>query len=187
MSGDRVEPGPELEFEHIGSMKLDDRLLLCDVEYAAPRFSGLRSNTGIGLDFEVEVRPGIWELLVGVGPDRAGEPAIHFVVLTHEAELETDLPLDQADAVALLRVDSGRITALDPALRGDADMQLAMVEAPRDQVPCMLTPLAEPGGSEPRPGPPAGALVDVDVAGVFEVYAPPGEPRSTIFLAVAHD
>ncbi|MFO7566387.1 MAG: hypothetical protein R6X02_27340 [Enhygromyxa sp.] len=58
-------------------------------------------------------------------------------------------------------------------------MQNAVLEAPREQVPCMLRPLDDDQGDEPR-----GALLDIDAAGVFELYAAPGRPRTALFLAI---
>ncbi|NVB37153.1 hypothetical protein G6O69_04875 [Pseudenhygromyxa sp. WMMC2535] len=178
------ELGGELEFEHVGSMTLAGALLLCDVEYLPRRFAGMRSDRA-GLDLELEVEAGTWELLLAYAGDKDEDASPDFVLLTHERELDDALPLDQADALALLRVDSGRIVALDPALRDDVDMLRAVLEAPREQVPCMLTPLAEAGGDAPAPdASPRGGLVDLDRAGTFALYGPPGRPLRALFFAV---
>ncbi len=175
----KVELGGDLEFEHVGTMVCGERLLICDVEYLPPRFAGATQGK-VGLDAQLEVRPGTWQVLLAYDPDDPDpDPSPRFVLLTHDAELETEGPLDQAEAVALLRVDSGRIAALDAELRDDEDIQTAVREAPREQVPCMLTPL------DPRDrGAPRGALLDIDAGGVFELYAPPGRPRTALFLAI---
>lgn len=177
----------DLEFEHVGTMVCGERLLICDVEYLPPRFAGTTQGK-VSLDVDVEIVPGTWQVLLAFDPDAEADedgdgPSPRFVLLTHDAELETPAPLDQAEAVALLRVDSGRLTALDAELRDDPDIQTAVLEAPREQVPCMLTPLAEPGDT--RAQEPRGTLIDLDVAGVFELYAPPGRPRTALFLAIA--
>lgn len=168
----------DLSFEHVGTLACGDRLLLCDVEYIAPRFAGM-GRGALRFDVEVEIVPGTWQVLVA--RDSAADPddSLRFVLLTHERELDDPAPLDEAEAIALLRVDSGRITALDPELRADPLIQTAVIEAPREQVPCMLRDPAAPEHAAPR-----GALLDVDLAGVFELYAGAGEPRSSLFLAV---
>ncbi|EDM74429.1 hypothetical protein PPSIR1_27848 [Plesiocystis pacifica SIR-1] len=190
----RFEPGPDLEFEHVGTMEIGDRLVLCDVEFLAPRFAGMVAGgpgtpgARVRLDFEAEVEAGTWQVLAAYAlprvPDGDGDaPPPAFVILTHDRELEHDLPLDHAEAVALLRIDSGRFCAVDVELRGDMDIQRAVLEAPREQVPCMLTPLGGPEGSPPR-----GTLIDLDRAGVFEVYAPAGTgeaPRTALFLTLS--
>jgi hypothetical protein len=163
----------DLEFEHLGTMACGDRLLLCDVEYLPPRFANNMQGK-VTLGAEIEILPGTWQVMLAF--DRA---TLRFVLLTHDSELETEDPLDQADGIALLRVDSGRITALDPELRDDPDMQTAVLEAPREQVPCMLRPLDAAADSDPR-----GTLIDIDAGGVLELYAGPGRPRTVLFLAI---
>lgn len=162
----------DLSFEHVGTMVCGDRLLICDVEYFPPRFAGTTQGK-VSLGLEVEIEPGVWQVLVA-----SDDEALRFVLLTHDQELDSELPLERAEVVGLLRVDSGRITAIDPDLREDLDMQNAVLEAPREQVPCMLRPL-EGERDEPR-----GALLDIDAGGVFELYAAPGRPRTALFLAI---
>ena len=178
----------ELEFEHIGTMVLDEALLLCDVEYLPPRYAGMHAGA-VSLGLEIAVEPGTWQLLLAysretlaAGGEEGAGPSPDFVLLTHEGELDDDLPLDQAEALGLLRVDSGRFTAVDPQLRGEVDILRAVLEAPREQVPCMLRPPADmvSGQGEPR-----GALIDLDRAGVFAIYGPPGVPRRAVFFAVS--
>lgn len=171
---------PDLEFEHVGTMVCADRLLICDVEYFGPQFAGMRRGP-VALDLEVEIEPGVWQVLVAHERDPDRSP--RFVLLTLDTELDVPTPIDHAEAVGLLRVDSGRITAIDPALREDPAMQTAVLEAPREQVPCMLRPL----GPDPMTGSmtePRGVLLDIDAGGVFELYAAPGSPRRALFLAV---
>lgn len=176
MSADErlFELGQELEFEHIGTMACDAGLLICDVEYFGPNFAGMRRGP-VALDLELELEPGTWQVLVAHEPDRSPR----FVLLTLDLELDEPTPLDHAEAVGLLRVDSGRITAIDPALRQDPVIQTAVLEAPREQVPCMLRALDASPSSEPR-----GVLLDIDAGGVFELYASPGHPRRALFLVV---
>lgn len=162
-----------MNFQHVGTMVCGDRLLICDVEYLPPRFAGT-SQGKVSLGAEIEIEPGVWQVLIAFDG-----PTLRFVVLTHDRELDSELPLDRAEVVATLRVDSGRITALDPELREDLDMQNAVLEAPREQVPCMLRPLDGPA-DEPR-----GTLLDIDAGGVFELHAPPGRPRTALFLPIA--
>ena len=169
----------ELAFEHVGTMACADRLLICDVEYIAPRFAGMTKGA-IQLDAEIEILPGTWQVLVVRDPTGDPEANVRFVLWTHERELDDPAPLDEAEAIALLRVDSGRITALDPELRAEPIIQTAVIEAPREQVPCMLRDPAAPAHAEPR-----GALLDLDLGGVFELYAGAGRPRSSIFLSLA--
>lgn len=182
MSGDR-DHHDSLQFEHVGTMRCGDRLLICDVRCLPPRFAGLGRGQ-VTLGAEVEIEPGIWQVLVarGAAADESGgedEPAIAFVIFAHERDLALDGPLDHAEALALLGVESGRITAIDPALRADEVMQTAVLEAPREQVPCMLRPLEHQPDEEPR-----GVLLDIDVSGVLELYGGVGEPRSSLFLVV---
>jgi hypothetical protein len=167
----------DLEFEHVGTMTCSDRLLICDVEYFPERFAGM-SRGPVSLGLEVDVEPGTWQLLVARGPDGA----IAVVLLTHDRELELETQLEHADAVGLLQVDSGRITAIDPDLRNDDVMQTAVIEAPREQVPCMLRPLGDNG--EPR-----GALLDIDAGGVFELHGNGNQdqPCSALFLVIGGD
>jgi hypothetical protein len=162
-----------LAFEHIGTLACGDRLLICDVEYFPEQFAGMRRGP-VSLDLELEVEPGTWQLLVARGSDGA----IAVVLLTHDLELEIDAQLEHADALGLLRVDSGRITLIDPELRTEAVMQTAVIEAPREQVPCMLR---APDTDEQTP--PRGALLDVDAGGVFELHGH-GKPCSAFFLLV---
>ena len=181
MSEGRFELDGELIFEHVGSMECDERLLLCDVEYFDPRFAGMRRGQ-VALNLELEVAPGTWQVLLVRDPPthadkQPGEP--RFVLLTHSAELDDRTPLDQAEAIGLLRVDSGRITALDADLRELEVIATALVEAPREQVPCMLT---APGDNVAR-----GALLDIDLGGNFELYAGPGRPHASLFLALSQD
>lgn len=171
----------ELAFEHVGTMVCDDRLLLCDVEYLPPRFAGM-ARGAIGLDVEVEIEPGTWQLLLA----RRADGEISVVLLAHDRELDQGTPLEQAEVVARLRVDSGRITALDPTLRDDLDMQTAVLEAPREQVPCMLTPLTAEGEADTA-AEPRGALIDIDAGGVFELHASVEQPRRTLFLVIPTD
>jgi hypothetical protein len=112
---------------------------------------------------------------------RGSDGAIAVVLLTHDRELEVDTALEHADALGLLRVDSGRITAIDPDLRADDVMQTAVIEVPREQVPCMLR---VPDSDEETP--PRGALLDIDAGGVFELHGH-GEPCSACFLLVGND
>jgi hypothetical protein len=147
--------GGELNFEHVGTMVCGERLLICDVEYFPPRFAGTTQGK-VSLGLEIEIEPGVWQVLIASD----GE-APRFVLLTHDRELDSELPLERAEVVGLLRIDSGRITAIDPELREDLDMQTAVLEAPREQVPCMLRPL-DGGPEQPR-----GVLLYVDVGGVF--------------------
>jgi hypothetical protein len=168
----------EMEFEHVGTMACGDRLLICDVEYFPERFAGM-SRGRVSLGLEIEIEPGTWELLVARGPE--GEIAV--VLLTHERELELDGQLDQADVIGLLQIDSGRITAIDPDLRGSEILQTAVLEAPREQVPCMLRPNPDADDDET---PPRGALLDIDAGGVFELHGH-GEPCSSIFMVLGGD
>ncbi|HVH99966.1 MAG TPA: hypothetical protein VM869_14720 [Enhygromyxa sp.] len=162
-----------LEFEHVGTMVCGDRLLICDVEYLPPRFAGTTQGK-VSLGAEIEIVPGVWQVLVAFDG-----PTPRVVLLTHDRELESEIPLERAEVVATLRVDSGRITAIDPELRDDLDMQTAVLEAPREQVPCMLRPLDSLEDAEPR-----GTVIDIDAGGVFELHAPPGHPCSAVFLAI---
>lgn len=164
----------DLSFDHVGTMVCADRLLICDVEYFPPRFAGTAQGK-ISLGLEIEIEPGVWQVLLARDPQQG---ALRFVLLTHDRELDSELPLDRAELVGLLRVDSGRITAIDPELREDLDMQTALLEAPREQVPCMLRLL------DGDPEQPRGALLDLDVGGVFELHAAPGRPRTALFLAI---
>lgn len=163
----------ELQFEHVGTMACGDRLLICDVEYLPPRFAGTLQGK-VSLGPEIEIEPGIWQVLIAFEGSM-----LRFVLLTHERELDNPTPLEQAEIVALLRVDSGRITAIDPELREDLDMQNAVLEAPREQVPCMLRPLDALADAEPR-----GTVIDIDAGGVLELHAAPGRPRTALFLLV---
>jgi hypothetical protein len=166
----------ELAFEHIGTLECDDRLLICDVEYFPERFAGM-SRGAVSLGLELEIEPGTWQLLVARGPDGA----IAVVLLTHDRELEIDTQLEHAEALGLLRVDSGRITVIDPDLRAEEILQTAVIEAPREQVPCMLrAPHADHADEET---PPRGALLDVDAGGVFELHGH-GKPCSAFFMLV---
>ena len=179
MNEARLDLGGELAFEHLGSMRCEGRLLLCDVQYFDPNFAGMRRGA-VGLDAELEVMAGNWQVLLVRDPEvDADDSPMRFVLLAHEDELETPTPLDQAEAIALVRVDSGRITTVDAELRDNEVIATALVEAPREQVPCMLT---APGEREAR-----GALIDIDLGGVFELYAGPGSPRSSLFLALTSD
>jgi hypothetical protein len=198
MSPTPLEPG-DLEFEHVGTMTCGDRLLVCDVEYLPPRFANSMQGK-VSLAPEIEVRPGVWQVLLAFDSneleayahaDPDGEhdhdhtgPAPKFVLLTHDSELESETPLDEADAIALVRVDSGRITAIDVELRDDLDIQTAVLEAPRDQVPCMLRPLEPDGSPASADTAPRGALIDLDAGGVFELYASPTRPHTVLFLAL---
>jgi hypothetical protein len=166
----------ELAFEHIGSMECGDRLLICDVEYFPERFAGM-GRGAVSLGVELEVEPGTWQVLVARGAD--GEIAV--VLLTHDRELEIDTQLEHADALGLLRVDSGRITLVDPDLRADEVIQTAVIEAPREQVPCMLRVPNTDEETQPR-----GALLDVDAGGVFELHGH-GTPCSAFFILVGGD
>lgn len=161
----------ELAFEHVGTFECGDRLLICDVEYFPEQFAGMRRGP-VSLDLELEVEPGTWQLLVARGTD--GEIAV--VLLTHDRELEIDTQLEHADSLGLLRVDSGRITVIDPELRAEEVLQTAVLEAPREQVPCMLR---VPDANEETP--PRGALLDVDAGGVFELHGH-GKPCSAFFM-----
>lgn len=164
----------DLEFQHVGTMVCGERLLICDVEYLPPRFAGTTQGK-VSLGAELEVVPGTWQVLVAFDG-----PTLRVVLLTHDRELESEVPLEQAEVVATLRVDSGRITAIDPELRDDLDMQTAVLEAPREQVPCMLRPLDAERDAEPR-----GTVIDIDAGGVFELHAPPpGQPCSAVFLTI---
>jgi hypothetical protein len=176
---DEMNGDQDLEFEHVGTMVCSDRLLICDVEYFESRFAGMRRGP-IALDLEIEIEPGVWQVLVARERDRDQTP--RFVMLTLDSELDVPTPLDHAEAIGLLRVDSGRITAIDPELRDDPIMQTAVLEAPREQVPCMLRPLDAAPTTEPR-----GALLDIDAGGVFELYASPELPRRALFLAIPTD
>lgn len=181
MTEGRFELAGDLEFVHVGTMVCGDRLLICDVEYFPPRFAGA-GLAKIAFDAVVEILPGTWQVLLAYDPSdqtSGDQRSPRFVLLTHERELETEAELDQAEAIAYLRVDSGRITAIDPELRDDLDIQTALVEAPREQVPCMLRPLDAEPDAEPR-----GTILDIDAAGVFELYAAPGTPRTALFLAI---
>ncbi|PRQ08025.1 hypothetical protein [Enhygromyxa salina] len=166
----------DLEFEHVGTMACGEGLLICDVEYFPQSFAGMRRGP-VGLDVEIPVEPGTWQVLIA--RERDAERSPRFVLLTLDTDLDEPTPIDHAEAVGLLRVDSGRITAIDPALRDDPIMQTAVLEAPREQVPCMLRPLDSLPTSDPR-----GVLLDIDAGGVFELYAPAGEPRRAVFIAV---
>lgn len=168
----------DLEFEHVGTMVCGDRLLICDVESFPERFAGM-SRGPVSLGLELEVEPGTWQLLVARGPDGA----IAVVLLTHDRELELDTQIEHADSLGLLQVDSGRITAIDPDLRADTVMQTAVIEAPREQVPCMLRPRPDADDDET---PPRGALLDIDAGGVFELHGH-GEPCSAVFMVVGGD
>lgn len=170
----------ELSFEHLGTMACDDRLLICDVEYLPPRFAGMQRGK-VSLGAEIEVVPGVWQVLVARASERE-EPRL--VLLTHARELEIDEPLEQAEALALLRVDSGRITAIDPELREDQTMQTAVIEAPREQVPCMLRRPDREATDSSEDEAPRGVLLDIDLAGVFELHAPPQRPRSALILVL---
>jgi hypothetical protein len=166
----------ELAFEHIGTMECGERLLICDVDYFPERFAGM-GRGAVSLGLELSVEPGTWQVLVARGSDGA----IAVVLFTHDRELEVDTALEHADALGLLRVDTGRMTAIDPDLRADEVMQTAVIEAPREQVPCMLR---VPGSDEETP--PRGALLDVDAGGVFELHGH-GEPCSAFFILVGAD
>lgn len=171
-----MDDDDELAFEHIGTLECGDRLLICDVEYFPERFAGMRRGP-VSLDLELEVEPGTWQLLVARGSD--GEIAV--VLLTHDLELEIDTQLEHAETLGLLRVDSGRITVIDPDLRAEDVLQTAVIEAPREQVPCMLrAPQADHGDEQT---PPRGALLDIDAGGVFELHGH-GKPCSAFFILV---
>lgn len=174
MSASGLELGGELSFEHVGTLQCEGKLLLCDVEYFDPKFAGMRRGK-VELCPELELMPGAWQVLIVREADPAGE--LRFVLLAHDEELgEGAEPLAEAEALALVRIDSGRITALDAELREDEVIATALIEAPREQVPCMLT---APGDEHAR-----GVLLDVDVGGVFELYAGVTRPRSSLFLAL---
>lgn len=169
----------DLDFQHVGTMVCGDRLLICDVEYLPPRFANT-TQAKVSFGAEIEIEPGVWQVLVAFDG-----PSVRVVLLTHDRELDSEVPLEQAEVVATLRVDSGRITAIDPELREDLDMQTAVLEAPREQVPCMLRPLrrgvAALGAAESEP---RGTVIDIDAGGVFELHAGPGQPRTALFLAI---
>lgn len=166
----------ELVFEHVGSFHCAGRLLLCDVEWLDPRFAGMQRGS-IHLDLELAVAPGGWQALVA---REAGKDTVHFVVLSHDDELDQPTPLDQAESIGLLQIESGRIAALAPELRADERVRTTLLATEREQLPAMVRGPDREASEEPE-----GALVDVDTAGVFAVYAPPGLPRTAVFLALA--
>ncbi|KIG15433.1 hypothetical protein DB30_05629 [Enhygromyxa salina] len=178
MSGDEgaFAMGDELAFEHVGTMACSEAVLICDVEYFPANFAGMRRGP-IALDLELEIQPGTWQVLIA--HERDADQTPRFVLLSLDAELDEPTPLDHAEAVGLLRVDSGRITAIDPALRDDPIIQTAVLEAPREQVPCMLRALDAEPTSDPR-----GVLLDIDAGGVCELYAPPGRPCRSLLIMI---
>ncbi|MFV8750329.1 hypothetical protein ACNOYE_07245 [Nannocystaceae bacterium ST9] len=165
----------ELVFDHVGSFHCEGKLILCDVEWLDPRLAGMQRGN-LRLDLELDVVPGGWQALVA---REAGKDAIHFVVLSHDDELDEPTPLDQAESIGLLRIDSGRIAALVPELRADERVRTTALATEREDLPAMIR---MPEREHDEPG---GALFDVDTAGVFAVYAPPGVPRTALFLALA--
>lgn len=167
----------ELSFEHVGTMACGERLLICDVQYLPGQFAGMRRGA-VGLDASIEIEAGTWQVVVARDPE--GE--IRFAIFSLDDELDADTPLERAETEALLRVDSGRITAIDPDLREDPVIQTAVLEAPREQVPCMLRALEAPQHEAPR-----GVLLDVDVEGVLELHAGPDRPRRSLLLALTSD
>ncbi len=165
----------ELVFDHVGSFHCDGRLILCDVEWLDPRLAGMQANA-VRLDLELAVVPGGWQALV---VREAGKATVHFIVLSHDDELELPTPLDQAESVGLLQISSGRIAALVPELRADERVRTTLLVSEREDLPAMVR---APDRDHDEPG---GALFDVDTAGVFAVYAPPGSPRKAVFVALA--
>ncbi len=165
----------ELVFDHVGSFHSEGRLLLCDVEWLDPRFTGMQRGS-LRMDLELAIKPGGWQALVA---REAGKDTVHFVVLSHDDELEQPAELDQAESIGLLRIDSGRIAALTPELRADERVRTTLLATERDELPAMIR---APEREQDEPG---GALFDVDTAGVFAVFAPPGVPRTAVFLALA--
>jgi hypothetical protein len=166
----------ELVFDHVGSFTCAGALVICDVQWLDPRFAGMRRGS-VQLDLQLDLKPGGWQALV---VREAGKPTIHFIVLSHDDEFEHAAELDQAEAIGLIEIDSGRIAALVPELRADERVRTTALATERDDLPAMLrSPEAEP---DQEPG---GALIDVDTAGLFGVYAPPGVPRTAVFLALA--
>lgn len=166
----------ELVFDHVGSFQCAGRLVICDVEWLDPRFAGMRRGN-VGLHLALEVEPGGWQALVA---HEAGKSAIHFIVLSHDDELEQPTELDQAESIGLIPIDSGRIAALSPELRADERVRTTCLATEREDLPAMIR--APDAAPDEEPG---GALFDVDTAGLFAVYAPTGQPRRAVFLALA--
>lgn len=166
----------ELVFDHVGSFHCAGQLVICDVAWLDPRFAGMRRGS-VRLDLELELAPGGWQALVA---REAGKPEIHFVVLSHDDELDQPTELDQAESIGLIAIESGRIAALTPELRADERVRTTSLATEREDLPAMIR--APDAGPDEEPG---GALFDVDTAGVFAVYAAPGQPRTAVFLALA--
>lgn len=183
----------QLTFEHVGTMVVDGPLVLCDVNYLAPHFAGTRRGP-LALAAELPVAAGQWQVLVtrAATADADGDHPVHAVLLALDEELDSGPPIASAPTRAVIAFDSGRLAVLAAELRGEPILQTAVLEAPREQVPCMLRapgPVAGPAagpiagvvGAEPR-----GTLIDIDRAGTLAIHAPPGaDPPRCLLVAFA--
>ena len=162
--------GRELKFEHVGEFQLEHDLVIADPHYLSSSFAAMQAN-GVRMSVSAKVIPGTWHILVVHEAQRPEHT--DFLILCHDDELAATDPMMDAEAIGMLRIDSGKVVALDAELRDQLDIQQAVEEADPTTLPGTVVDRGATAALEPR--------------SIYTVYASTQRPRSSIFLAAEGD
>jgi hypothetical protein len=169
------QPGEDLDFEHVGEFELDQDLLVADPQFMGSTFAEMIAG-GVRMGRLVACRPGNWHALVVRNPQPGSQGApdgIAFLLLCHESELANPAPLHDAEAISLIRIESGRCVAIAEDLRDEDDIQSAILEAAPQELPGTVVG--------------RGVAVELGIRGNVTLFGSLGEPRTALFLSASED
>lgn len=168
MSGRDAEDDA-LNFDHLGSFEVGDRMVVCDVSYLGPQFVGMSRADAPArrLALDLDVAPGVWHALVGESP--TGDPAV--LLLCHQRELALDEVFEHAELRGVIQVDGGRVVAGHDGLRDDPQLLTVLPTLDADQFPGIVLE--------------AGAAVDGLEPGAYVVHTSVEQPATVVFMALS--
>lgn len=127
----------DLRFEHLGSLDLEETMLLADASMAATSFATMalaHHGASMQAQLRVSIRPGRWHVMIARGDDLRAE----LLLLTHEDELARETLADDLTAVTRVLVPTRRLVLGIPALAEDSELVAALPSVDPEVLPGMI-------------------------------------------------
>lgn len=127
----------DLRFEHLGSLDLEETMLLADASMAATSFAAMalaHHGASMQAQLRVSIRPGRWHVMIARGDDLRAE----LLLLTHEDELARETLADDLTAVTRVLVPTRRLVLGIPALAEDSELVAALPSVDPEVLPGMI-------------------------------------------------